>query len=677
MRLSMREAIRAAIREEMRLDPTVVVFGEDVAEAGGVFKVTSGLFEEFGAMRVRDTPIAETAIVGAALGASATGLRPIVEMMFAEFFGVAMDQVVTELAKLRYLSNGRMRVPVVIRASAGAGLGFGAQHSQTLESWFMSTPGLIVVCPSGPRSAYALTRAAIRSDDPVIVIEPRVLYGFKEEFDPEDVADITLGRALTARGGQDVTVVALGQMVHVAMQAAEDLSPEISCEVIDLGTILPWDRDAVFESLGRTGRLVTVEESPMTGGWGTDIVSSVTTSAVSLRSTVVRVTCPDAPVPSGALEAQYLPSREDVVAAVRRCLVGAAAAVPRWSSWSSSAGTAVADGTTALTRRRTLSDNITRFERMLEIRAFEDGVADLFGQGLISGAAHTYQGQEAIAVGLASMTEATDWFTCTYRGHGIAIALGADPSALMAEILGRREGCVGGRGGSMHLTAPEVGLFPTFAIVGAGLPVAVGAALSAQVRGSDSIAVAVFGDGATNIGAFHEALNLAAVWKLPAVFICENNLYGEYSPARRTSLLPDLADRAAAYGMPGEVVDGMQLNEVVRAVRTSVARARAGEGPSLLEMKTYRFSGHSRGDAAKYRPDAEVQSWRRRDPILLFEQQLLNEGTSAAEIARAKAAANQTVATAIGFAVAGSKPEAGDIFSNIWSSQERPLVATK
>src|SRR4051812_18506405 len=241
MQLTMREAIKLAIADEMRADPSVVVFGEDVADAGGVFKVTVGLVEEFGADRVRDTPIAETAIIGAAVGAAAKGLRPVVEIMFAEFFGVALDQVVTEAAKMRYLSGGTLAMPIVLRASSGGGLGFGSQHSQTLESWFMNTPGLVVVSPSGANAAYSLLRCAIRDEDPVIFLEPRNLYNAKEEVDTGETARWPLGTARVVRQGKDLTVVALGQMVGVASAAAE-LLPDISCEVIDLGTARPWDR---------------------------------------------------------------------------------------------------------------------------------------------------------------------------------------------------------------------------------------------------------------------------------------------------------------------------------------------------------------------------------------------------------------------------------------------------
>src|SRR5690606_13715372 len=258
----------AGLRDEMRADPSVVVWGEDVAVAEGVFKATLDLHEEFGD-RVRDTPISEMGFLGAAVGAAATGLRPVVEIMFIEFPGVALDQLVTEVAFYRYLSGGEIGVPLVVRGSVGGGLGFGAQHSQTLERWLIGTPGIKVAMPSGSRTAYGLIRAAIRDDDPVVVLEPRALYGEREDFEPSDDHVLALGTGELIARGEDVTLVALGNTVRTAQEAAE--RGEWSADVIDLLTIQPWDRALVFESVAKTGRLVVVEESPWSGGWGADI----------------------------------------------------------------------------------------------------------------------------------------------------------------------------------------------------------------------------------------------------------------------------------------------------------------------------------------------------------------------------------------------------------------------
>lgn len=263
---------------------------------------------------------------------------------------------------------------------------------------------------------------------------------------------------------------------------------------------------------------------------------------------------------------------------------------------------------------------------MVEIRSFEDRVKDLFAEGIVHGTTHTAQGQEAVAVGIAAAARPTDHVTCTYRGHGVALALGLSVEETLGEIMGRTLGSVGGIGGSMHLCEPDVGLLPTFAIVGAGIPVAAGAALTAQVLGTDGAAIAVFGDGASNIGAFHESLNLASIWKLPVVFVCENNQYGEYSRINLTTPIDDIADRAAGYGMPGVIVDGQDPDAVEATVAEALARARAGQGPTLVEAKTYRYAGHSRADTAPYRPEGEFEEWFERDPINAFRRRLIDEG---------------------------------------------------
>jgi acetoin:2,6-dichlorophenolindophenol oxidoreductase subunit alpha len=272
------------------------------------------------------------------------------------------------------------------------------------------------------------------------------------------------------------------------------------------------------------------------------------------------------------------------------------------------------------------SQRVALLERMVEIRLVEDKIVELFAAGHIAGTTHTSQGQEAVAVGLAAALPITDTVMCTYRGHGIALALGMTPTAVLGEILGRSTGCMGGLGGSMHLSEPAIGLLPTSAIVGAGLPIAAGAALTAQVLGQDRVSVAVFGDGAANIGAFHEALNLASVWALPVVFICENNLYGEYSRITTTTPLTDLAERAASYSMPGRIVDGQDVDAVQACLREAVSHARAGGGPSLIEAKTYRYSGHSRSDKATYRPPGELDLWLTRDPVTILTERLTAEG---------------------------------------------------
>lgn len=279
-------------------------------------------------------------------------------------------------------------------------------------------------------------------------------------------------------------------------------------------------------------------------------------------------------------------------------------------------------------RRRRLREGgpVAWLERMIEIRAVEDRVVQLFFEGMIPGTTHTCQGQEAVSVGIAAAIRVTDSVACTYRGHGHALALGVTPRSVLGEITGRIDGTMRGLGGSMHLSDADVGLLPTFAIIGAGIPIAAGIGLSAQLRGTDDVGIAIFGDGAANIGAFHEGLNLAAIWKLPCLFIIENNLYGEYSPIGTTTPVTDLSLRGIPFGIPSFAVDGQEIGEVVAAVRQGLDRARSGGGPTLLEMRTYRYAGHSRSDKAEYRPDGELEAWRLRDPIDLLAARLIAEG---------------------------------------------------
>jgi pyruvate dehydrogenase E1 component alpha subunit len=277
--------------------------------------------------------------------------------------------------------------------------------------------------------------------------------------------------------------------------------------------------------------------------------------------------------------------------------------------------------------RADLETRVSIYRMMQEGRFFEQRAHDLFLEGLVKGTSHLGIGQEAVAAGFAAALRADDLVFCTYRGHIHTLLRGAPMAALMGELLGRASGICGGKGGSMHLTDVEHGAMGSYAIVGAHMPIAAGAAWAAQVRGSGQVAVCFFGDGATNIGAFHEALNLAAVWMLPVVFVCENNLYMEYTAISDVTAVPHpAADRASAYGLEPILIDGNDADEVhATAVRT-VERARSGQGPSLVEGVTYRHGGHSRADPGKYRPDEEVADWLSRDPIVRYRGRLLGDG---------------------------------------------------
>jgi pyruvate/2-oxoglutarate/acetoin dehydrogenase E1 component len=318
-----RAAVAAGIAQEMERDESVVLIGEDVGAAGGVFKLTEGLFERFGPERVRDTPISEQAIVGAAMGAAMTGLRPIAELMFSDFFAVTWDMVANQIAKTRYMTDGQVSLPLVLRTANGSGLRFGAQHSQAVESWMMAIPGLKVVAPSNPADMHGLMAAAIRDPDPVIVCEHKSLFAVKGEVpDGEHVEE--LGRAKVVREGTDVTLVALAAMVPRAVEAAERLAADhgISAEVVDLRSLVPLDVDTILRSVEKTSRVFTVEENPRLGGWGGEIASIVVDEGFwSLDAPIVRITTPHIPLPSAAsLEDLAVPSVERIVDTVRRRL---------------------------------------------------------------------------------------------------------------------------------------------------------------------------------------------------------------------------------------------------------------------------------------------------------------------------------------------------------------------
>lgn len=314
--LSYREAVAAGIAQEMRRDEAVVFLGEDIAAAGGVFKTTEGLLDEFGPMRVRDTPISEQAIVGATMGAAMTGLRPIAEIMFSDFFAVCWDIVANQIAKTRFMSDGQCSFPLVIRCANGGGARFGAQHSQSVENWAMAVPGLKVVAPSNAADIKGLLAAAVRDPDPVLFFEQKSLYGNKSDV-PDGEHVVPMGKAAVVRDGSDVTIVALAAMVPRALKAADTLQNDhgISAEVVDVRSLVPLDTTTIFDSVSKTARLVTVEENPRLCGWGAEVSSLVAEELFyDLDGPIVRVTTPHIPLPSAdALEDAVMPSPARIV----------------------------------------------------------------------------------------------------------------------------------------------------------------------------------------------------------------------------------------------------------------------------------------------------------------------------------------------------------------------------
>jgi pyruvate dehydrogenase E1 component alpha subunit len=308
------------------------------------------------------------------------------------------------------------------------------------------------------------------------------------------------------------------------------------------------------------------------------------------------------------------------------------------------------------------------YRKLQEIRQFSKRAHDLFLQNLVKGTTHLSLGMEAIATGVGAALKEGDYTFATYRGHAHSLARGMDLGGAMAELLGRENGVLGGKGGSMHLTDVSKGMMGSYAIIGAHLCVANGAAWSAKMRGTDQVAVAFFGDGTTNIGAFHEALNMAKIWDLPVVFVCENNLYMEYTPIDAiTAVEHPAADRASAYGMEPIIVDGNDPDAVYLAAKAAIDKARRGDGPSMIEALTYRSGGHSRADPAKYRPQEEVEAWNERDPIPVYHKRMLAVGAPEADLTSIQRAVAEAVDAATEFAKAGAEPGEDVLLTDVYA----------
>lgn len=321
-----------------------------------------------------------------------------------------------------------------------------------------------------------------------------------------------------------------------------------------------------------------------------------------------------------------------------------------------------------VTETMNLEAKLELYRVQVALRQFEKRAYDLFLENYVKGTSHLSLGQEAIAAGFAAAMRSDDYTFATYRGHAHTLARGVPMTPVLAELMGRANGLMAGKGGSMHLTSVEHGVMGSYAIIGAHLPIACGAAWSAQYRGTEQVAVCFFGDGSTNIGAFHEALNFAAIWKLPVIFVCENNLWMEYTRTSEiTAVENPAADRASAYGLESIIVDGNDVDAVYAVAKKAIDRARAGEGPSMIEAKTYRHGGHSRADPGKYRPDEEVQAWLAKDPIPMYHSRLLAEGATEEQLVAIELAVAAQVDLATEEAKAGAIPGEELLMKDVWA----------
>jgi len=311
------------------------------------------------------------------------------------------------------------------------------------------------------------------------------------------------------------------------------------------------------------------------------------------------------------------------------------------------------------------------YRLMVTIRRFEDHLYQLFLQGLVPGTLHQYQGQEAVAVGVCSALQPADIIFSTHRPVGHGVAKGMSLKSIAAEIMGKADGCAGGKGGQMHLTDVSVGMMPSNAIVGANIPIATGAAIGFMLRGEERVSISFFGDGAANIGAFHEGINLAAVKNAPVVFVCENNQYAASTHISLTMKIENVADRAESYGIPGVILDGMDVMAVRETAEKAVERARRGGGPTLIEAKTYRFMGHSRGDPGKYRDDKELSEWRSRDPIPKYRAYLEAQGIDPLTLASLEESVDERIDEAVEYALAAPEPDASETYLNVYAERRK------
>ncbi|MBU7024006.1 MAG: pyruvate dehydrogenase (acetyl-transferring) E1 component subunit alpha [Theionarchaea archaeon] len=311
-------------------------------------------------------------------------------------------------------------------------------------------------------------------------------------------------------------------------------------------------------------------------------------------------------------------------------------------------------------------EDIEMYKKMLEIRKFEEKVYDLFTQNLIPGTMHLYMGEEAVAVGVCAALTPNDFITSTHRGHGHCIAKGASLTKMMAEIFGKKTGYCKGKGGSMHITDKNIGMLGANAVVGGAIPIAVGAGLSCKLKYPERVTACFFGDGASNQGTFHEGINMASVWGLPVIFVCENNLYAMGTRQSMVMKIEDISQRAAGYGIPGVTVDGNDVMAVYEEAHKAVTRARNGEGPTLLECKTYRHKGHSRFDPAKYRPQEEVDEWMARDPVESFREKLLDKGIPEEFLHKIESTVESEIEEAVEFAQESPLPEPEDALNDVW-----------
>ena len=650
------EAIRTALQDAMREDDRVFLLGEDIGVFGGAFGVTAGLFEEFGADRVMDTPISEEGFVGAAIGAAWMGERPVVELQFADFITCAFDPIVTVAAKTHWRSG--QQIPITIRCPTGGGIRGGPFHAGSPEGWFVGTAGLKIVCPGTVEDAYGLLRAAIDDPDPVLYFEHKRLYRTLRAAAPAAGLRTPIGPAAVALAGNDVTVITYGSGVATALEAADRVDADV--EIVDLRTIWPLDEATILASVEKTSRVLVLQEaSRSTGAAGVILSLLARRSFEHLDAPPALHAPPDTPVPfAPELEDGYMPSVD--------------------STWPPSTSCSPTDADRAVMPIEpcaeapsvSSADRVALFRLVLLQRVFEDRVLTLYRQGRIPGSVYTGRGQEAVAAGAGLALGPDDVVAPLNRELACHFARGATTADAFRNFFGKATSPTFGRDGNMHFGAPANGVFPLVSMLGDLVPLVAGAALAFKRRGQPRVAMTFLGEGAFSVGDTHEGLNLAAVWKVPAVFVIQANRYSYSTPVARQMVNTNIAQRIyGGWSIPAERVDGTDALAVLATVRAAVERARNGDGPQAVEALTVRMHGHAGHDDSRYVPAGMREEFAERfDPVERLAARLALDGFSAAEIEEMREAAAEEVESGLTEAEQAPAPDPATLEDGVYAA---------
>ena len=656
------EAVRRALADALRDDERVFVMGEDIGAYGGAFGVTKGLFEEFGASRVMDTPISEEGFVGAAIGAAWMGERPIVELQFADFLSCAFDSIVSVAAKTHWRTG--QEIPIVLRLPTGGGVRGGPYHSASPEGWVVGEPGLKVVCPGTVADAYGLLRSAIDDPDPVLFFEHKALYRRLKGAAPAVGTRTPLGRAQVVRPGEDLTVVTYGSGVTTALAATERSGADV--EVLDLRTLWPLDEESVLASIAKTSRVLVLQEAARSRGVAGLVLSLVACKAFELLDAPPLLHAPpDAPVPfAPELEDGFLPSPRP----------------PRPRS-------GISSPTDAMSSAVNLSDvipcsdvrSVPREARLALLRLvllqrlFEERAMALYRQGRIAGSLYDGRGQEAVAASAGLALAADDVVCPLNRELATHFAKGVTVAEAFRNFLGKGDSPTRGRDGNMHFGVPRRGVFPLVSMLGDLVPVTVGAALAFKRRGEPRVALTFIGRG--DVQRRRHARGAQPRERLAGpggVRAAAKPLRILDADTTREMVNTRMAERMyGGWSIPCETVDGTDAVETFDAIAAAVGRARAGLGPQAVEAVTLRIHGHAAHDDARYVPDELRAAYAHRDPVDRLLVRLAIDGVTGEALTALHGDAEREIGDGLAEAELSPAPDPASVTDGVWA---RPLV---